>query len=294
MAVEKFISTRKLAEYLDQETEDRLDEHHVYDIGSYGWVDENTADPQFLGHAMWQVDPPLQHEYHSWNGEAPVRHRPTEEEEILVVSGTDFEGLMRFARMSLGLSLWQQELTEDAPFDDNHYFWLHYLSAMVMLNAASDRLREFFVMAFFRDKIKIYEKKGKKHSWYQTPFSEARDATNESMAELLGKLDSLAEEIYQHRDNRNKMIHEVATKVGKWERELTCQKRQRFDEQKNFGFVGQSPEFKDITANFTEAQELHKVELRKTTEQIISWYKTLIKASSYVFEVENIMRRRKS
>lgn len=106
-----------------------------------------------------QVEPPLQHEFHSWFGEAPVSHRPTEEEEILVVSGTDFEGLMRLARMSLGLSLWQQQLAEDALLDDNHYFWLHYLSAMVTLNAASDRLRIFFVMAFFREKINTYDKR---------------------------------------------------------------------------------------------------------------------------------------
>lgn len=52
MAVEKFISTRKLTEYLDQETAERLREHHVYDIGNYGWVNENTPDPQFLGHAL--------------------------------------------------------------------------------------------------------------------------------------------------------------------------------------------------------------------------------------------------
>lgn len=90
------------------------------------------------------------------------------------------------------------------------------------------------------------------------------------------------------------MVHEVATRIGEGERELTRQQRQRFEDQQNSGFVGRTPEFKDITAKFAETQELHTVELRKATEQIISWYKTLIKASSYVCEVENIMRRWKS
>lgn len=122
MTVEKFISPRKLVEYLDQEIAERLAEREICDIGNYGWLNEDTADPQFLGHAMWQVEPPLQFECHSGLGETPVSHRPTEEEEVLAVSGSDFEGLMCLARMSLGLSLWQQQLAEDALFDDNHFF----------------------------------------------------------------------------------------------------------------------------------------------------------------------------
>jgi len=249
MAVEKFISTRKLAKYLDQEIAERLGERQVYDIGNYGWLDEHTPDPQFLGHAMWQVEPPLQYKFHLGFGGTPVGHRPTEEEEVLAVSGSDLEGQMRLARMSLGFSLWQQQIAEEALFDDNDYFWLHCVSAMVMLNAASDRLREFFVMAFFREKVSTYDnKKGtwkgeeNKYYYYQTPFiqardSEARDPADQSMGELLGKLASLAENIFRNREDRNKMVHEVTSMIGKRERELTRKQRQRFDEQQASGFV---------------------------------------------------------
>ncbi len=303
MAVEKFISIRKLSKYLDQEIAERLRERQVYDIGNYGWLDEHTPDPQYLGHAMWQLEPPLQYQFHLGFAE-PVSHRPTEEEEVLAVSGSDFEGQMRLARMSLGLSLWQQQLAEDAPFDDNDYFWLHYVSAMVMLNAASDRLREFFVMAFFREKVCTYDNKkgtwkGKKskYNYYQTPFIQARDSVatdpaDQSTGELLGKLASLAENIFRNREDRNRMVHEVTTIIGKRERKLTSEQRQRFDEQQTSGFVEQTPEFNDINTRFTEAQESHKAELRKATDQIVSWYKTLIEASSHVFQVENRMRRR--
>ena len=54
-------------------------------------------------------------------GERPVPHTPTEEEEVLAVSGSDFEGQMRLARMSLGLSLWQQQLAEEDA-DPGAYF----------------------------------------------------------------------------------------------------------------------------------------------------------------------------
>lgn len=109
-------------------------------------------------------------------------------------------------------------------------------------------------MAFFRDKVKTYNKKGKEHGWYQTPFIQARDATEESMGELLEKLASLAEEIFRHREDRNATIHEVATKLGKRERELTRQQRQRFDEQQISGFVKETSEseFKDLTVRFTK------------------------------------------
>lgn len=306
MAVEKLISTQNLGKYLEREIAERLDERQVYDIGNYGWLDADTPDPELVGHAMWQVDPPLEYQFHLGFGETLVSHRPTDAEEVLAVSGSDFEGQMRLARMSLGLSLWQQQLAEEALFDDNNYFWLHYVSTMVMLNAASDRLREFFVMAFFRKKVSAYDKtKGawngeeNKYNYYQTPFiqardSEAKDPADQSMGELLGKLASLAENIYRNRKDRNKMIHEVTTVIGKRERELTRQQRQRFDEQQASGSVKQTPEFNDITTGFTETQELHKADIRKATDQIVSWYKTLIEASNHVFRVENRMRRRNS
>jgi hypothetical protein len=296
MAAEKFISTPKLLEYLKKKIAEHLISHEVYDIGHYGWLDEDTPDPQFLGHAMWQVEPPLQHEHHSAFGEAPVRHRPSEEEEVLAVSGSDFEGLMRLSRMSLGLSLWNQQFDEPAMFEDNDHFWLHYLSTMVMLNAASDRLREFFVMAFFRMKTDAYDRKkgacfGNKYNWYQTPFIEAKDSANSSIAVQLEGLAILAEEIFRHRKTRNTMVHEIATKVGERERKLTRLQRDRFDEQQISGFVPQVPKFEETKQRFTQAQDSHKAEIRQTMDDVVSWYKTLVQASSYAFEVENRIRR---
>ena len=298
MVAEKFISTAKLREYLEQDIAEKLGARDVYDIGHYGWVDEDTPDPQFLGHAMWQVEPPMQYEHHSAFGEAPVRHRPTEEEEVLAVSSSDFEGLMRLSRKSLGLGLWHQELAEKAMFEDNDQFWLHYLSAMVMLNAASDRLREFFVMALFREKVTAYDRKkgswaGSKYNWYQTPFIEAKDSGDASLAVQLGKLATLAEEIYRHRENRNAIVHEVATKIGRRERDLTRQQRRRFDEQQSSGFVPEVPQFENSAQQFTQAQESHRVELQKAMDDVVSWYKTLIQASSYAFEAENHIRRQR-
>jgi hypothetical protein len=240
MTVEKFISSHKLVEYLDLEVIECLTANHIFDMGACAWVDENTPDPQFLGHAMCQSEPPLGFDYEAAFG-GPTSHRPTEYEEVLTVSGADFEGLMQLARMSIGLTLWQQKITEDSLFGDKHYFWLHHVSAMVLLNSASDRLREFFIMAFFQQKIKQYDKrkedsKKRKHSWYQTPFNQASESNNLS---ILGQLDSLTTavaKIYSFREERNIIVHEITSNLGKLNRHVTREQRSRYDMESQKGF----------------------------------------------------------
>ena len=182
------MQSNSLAEHLEKEIATLLTSHQIYDIGNYGWLNENTPDPEFLGHAMWQIEPPLEFEHDSAFGEAPVCHRPTEYEEVLTISGADFEGLMRLAYRSIGLTLWQKPLAENAPFSENHYFWLHYVNAMFLLNIASDRLREFFIMAHFQKATKKYEKADREHRLFQTPFTQAKSHADPSIGELLAKL----------------------------------------------------------------------------------------------------------
>jgi len=305
MVVEKFISTQKLVKYLDQEIEARLVERQIYDIGHYGFLDGDTYDPEFLGHAMWQVQSPLLNDSLNLGfSDILVTHKPTKEEEALVVIGRDFEGQVRLARMSLGLALWQQELAQDAVFDDNDYFWLHYASAMVMLSAASDRIREFFVMAFFRQEINAYENmkaerkwKGDPKSWYVTPFIHARDleatgSRDQLIEKLLQKLVSLTENVFRNKEHRNGVVHEISTVIGKREREVTHRLRQRFDEQQGSNPTPHTSEIGDPAETLKEVQNVHSAKLHKAAGQIISWYTTLIRASSLVFEVENRTRGR--
>lgn len=300
MKVDLMITCQKMTitKHIEQEIEKELAVYELHDIGSYGWADENTPDQQFVGHAMWQLDPPLQIEYNSAFGEASVRHSPTEKQEVLAISGADFEGLMRLSRISIGLGLWNQQLAENSILEDNDHFWLHYLSAVVLLNAASDRLREFFVMALFQQKSDVYDKKdgtfsGNKYKWYQTPFieAEAANAKISDAEDLLGKLSSSAKKIYEYRLSRNKIVHEVATKIGHRERELVQRRRTRFDEQQGSNMVLEKPEHADVLDRFAQAKESHKVELQSSIDEVVSWYKTLIQASSYAFEIENNERQ---
>ena len=74
---------------LDSEATAALKECHIYPISNYGWLDAYTADPEMIGHAMWQTSPPF--EFDPFNDKTPVF---TKYQEQLTIIGADFEGLM--------------------------------------------------------------------------------------------------------------------------------------------------------------------------------------------------------
>ena len=216
MSVQKIITTEKLVEYLDQEASSLLLSHDVHDIGSYGWKSEDTEDPDYIGHAMWQTSPPVETEWEYLFGNGPVRHRPTEKEKLLSVAGNDFEGLMRASRLSIGLCLLHRSIAIQKPLDDNHYFWLHYTDAILQLNMAADRIREYFVVAFFCETSVEYKKRGRKNGLFVTPFTSARDhchgnQINTHVSNAITLLPQMAAQIYCFRESRNEIVHDIST-----------------------------------------------------------------------------------
>ena len=208
MSVQKFITTEKLVEYLDQEANSLLLSHDVYDIGNYGWQSEDTEDPDYIGHAMWQTSPPFETEWGYLFGNGPVRHRPTDKKKLLTVAEHDFEGLMRASRLSIGLCLLHRTIAIQKPFDDNHYFWLHYTDAILQLNMAADRIREYFIMAFFNSTPDEYKKSGRRNGWFVRPFIAARDRCRQGqvtsyIANAIAPLPDIADQIYRFRESRN-------------------------------------------------------------------------------------------
>ena len=63
-----------------------LEEASIFDIGSYGWLNENEPDPDFIGHAMWQTDEPSLDEIALF-GESHVSRRPKDIEKEIITSG---------------------------------------------------------------------------------------------------------------------------------------------------------------------------------------------------------------
>jgi len=126
-------------EALKREVQAALNEASIYDIGSYGWLNEYDADPEFVGHAMWQIDQPLAHQIELF-GEGPVRKRPKDIEKEILTSGEDFCGLMETSRLSIGLALIWKHTARENPLNENNFFWLHHTDAFLKLAIASDRI----------------------------------------------------------------------------------------------------------------------------------------------------------
>ena len=295
MSVEKFLTNDKLVEYLDSEATDLLLSHEVYDIGNYGWQSEDTEDPEYIGHAMWQINPPVETEWDYIFNSGAVRHRPTEKQKLLTVAGNDFEGLMRASRMSIGLCLLHKSIAMQKPLADNHYFWLHHTDSILQLNMASDRVREYFVVTFFDETSETYKSNGRKNNWYVTPFIQAIDScqengVNNNITNAVAHLPEMAEKIYAFRESRNGIVHDIATKLGKMHKELIEMQQKAYDsagENASHNADG----YEAMLQQQSKIQEEHKAELNDSSLKIIEWYKLLIKFSSHIFESEHWLRK---
>jgi len=154
-------AARQIDDDLRSHIEMLLNEAGVFHLSTFGWVDAYNADPEFIGHAMWQTDPPVSHDHvvfnarRKWTGNPPAE--PTKEQALLAVSGADFEGLMTAARMSIGLFLFQANFLREFLFHDDKFFDLHGISSIIYLATASERVREYFIAAAFGKKQKSYE-----------------------------------------------------------------------------------------------------------------------------------------
>lgn len=204
-------------------------------------------------------------------------NKPTPEplppwKQFLAISGADFEGLMIAARLSIGLALFHRDgATGRSPAIDN-FLQLHLMGATVALGSASDRIRDLFIATAFHQKTKAYglerpgeSKQAKKlRGSYRGPFDDAlfrfgnRPDLNPMVIASLEALPSTAEQVQEHRDTRNEIVHEIATEMGQRERWLIEQ-----------------------PAETEQASEMEAV------AGPIGWYKLLMTLSNHVFIAHN-------
>jgi hypothetical protein len=271
--------------------EDLLNAAHVWKIGSYGWLNAADADPEFIGHAMWQTEPAISHDY-LWtaarNNAPKERPQPEDWKRVVAIAGADFEGLMDAARMSIGLFLLQEELMRERKFHDDSFLDLHRTSAVIYLAMASERLREFFIAAVFRKPQRGYDTDGKyagrKRSLFTTPFVEGKERlrTLPHLAENLLKLEAIAGEIRGLRKTRNALVHELATSIGLRERNL----------------IDDPPEAAEPSeidfSKIKQAVKAAKVErehgIVQLIEQLAGWNHLLARAANEIFIVERALR----
>ncbi len=275
-------------EAIRQEAEQLLISHGIHDIQTYGWEDADTVDPEYVGHAMWQMNPPFEPDWSSIFEGTPVKYKPTARDEILVLNGEDFAGTMTFARRSLGVALLYSAIVESNAIGENVEFWHEYATTMQWLNVASDRIRDYFVMASFGKKTaqafrKAYKSQypGRPDPVFSTPFEEALVGAPTDDLELLGRLRDIAKSVQDHRASRNRIVHDVATNTAKLTLWILRGQRQRAAEQ--------SP---SMNSNTTLQEEPPpNEEIAPAIEQLTRWYLELVDMSSLVFEFEHFKRK---
>jgi hypothetical protein len=275
----------------EREVNSALKEASVCDIDSCGWLNENDPDPDFIGHAMWQTDQPTI-DLHALLGETPVRKRPKDVEKEILTAGDDFCGLMTISRLSIGLMLMWQRQARDNLLNESSFFWLHHTDAFLKLAIASDRIRDLLIVACTGTEPKIYKKKDPRNRLYVTPYKDARKLLADRGLEdqrLLEPLESLprqAEEVYTYIDRRNKIVHEIATRVGISTRDSVLELQHRHDEEQTHGFSPRSYEQWFSTGADRARDDEHHRKIDRAINELREWYALLIQTSNCVFQVE--------
>jgi hypothetical protein len=277
----------------EREIESALAKASVYDVNSYGWLNENDADPHFIGHAMWQIDQPSI-DFHALFGESPVNRRPQGIEKQILTAGEDFCALMQAVRLSIGLALlWQTQAHKD-PWNESSFFWLHHTDAFLKLAIASDRLRDLLVIACTRATRKSYQGKGKpsRNHKYVMPYREAcelltsRGLNDDRLVEPLAALPELAEKLFTYIARRHKIVHEIATHMAKVVRDNVSLLQHRYDQEQEHGFSPRSDaEWFSVDAAYEHDDESRR-QVDHALHELRDWYILLIQASNCVFQIE--------
>src|SRR5882762_3316216 len=131
-------------EALRETVEKLLCSRRLFDIDTFGWLNENDEDPEYIGYVMWALSAPYEHDFESWQNKTPPNREPTEAEQRLMELGHDFFGLMKTARHFIGLALLHQPAVSPIRFDPTEFDFNEF-AALAALTAASDRLRDFII-----------------------------------------------------------------------------------------------------------------------------------------------------
>ena len=163
------------ADALRGQVDKALKDAEIYNIDVYGWLNADDIDPEYVGHAMWQMHGPPDDDLIFFE-DRPLPRRPADTEMDIVHAGEDFCGMMQASRYSIGLALvWAQD-ARSKPFDNTgSLFWLHHIDALLKLEIASDRLRKVLIVAATDKPYETYKKEAnKRERKYAAPFEDAK------------------------------------------------------------------------------------------------------------------------
>jgi hypothetical protein len=260
----------------------------VYPILNYGWDDDETPSSEYTGLAMWTTDAPFKVDCNFWR-ETVSPPEPTERDEIFHKAGEDFIGTMELARNSIGLTRYSWEhRNPDHVLNDEETFWEYRAAAILWLNVASDRIRDYFVMARFGVSTKQYKKLHEKNGIYARPFRMHETGEGKFARKVALELLPFAERLGRFRRTRNEIVHSISSRQGS--NALISLSNQR-EEAKQIPFIARSStnamlDSKERAEAIKAMKDARQKELHDALEELREWYLLLVRAGSMVFEFE--------
>ncbi|MGD0368326.1 MAG: hypothetical protein ABSA94_12795, partial [Acidobacteriaceae bacterium] len=273
---------------------DLLNKEGIYSVLSYGWEDENTPSPEYVGIAMWITDSPFELEFAFWDRSSPPP-LPTSRDEVFYKAGEDFLGTMDLARNALALTRYCYEHRKPAPIlDDEELFWEYRAAASLWMNISSDRLLEYFVMARFGIATKKliatqeFKKFDRKSGILARVFGLPGNGEGPLAIDAGKGLVELAEPMDALRRTRNEIVHEIASRCGS--NALKLLNHQREEAAKSPYVPRRFDMSKEGLASLADTSKLladgKQAELLDVLSKLKEWYCLLVKAASLVFEFE--------
>lgn len=278
-----------VAELLN-EARDLIAKDGIYPVLDYGWDGPETPSDEFVGIAMWTTDPPFEPELFAWNRPTPPP-LPSARDEVIYKTAEDFFGTMDLALNALALTRYSLEHRRPAPIlDDEELFWEHHASTAIWLNIASDRLREYIIMARFGKPSKEFrsDEKQQKSRAYALPFKMAGTGEGPYAAKAAKQLAEIAQKLGTQRQLRNELVHEITSRRGHHALQTLGDQR---SEALRVPFTPKifdtSREGLDANIAATESlSEMRESELLCALANLKEWYGLLVKAVSLTFEFE--------
>jgi hypothetical protein len=269
---------------LDEQRERLLSDRGLYPITSYGWLDADSVDPNYAGHAMWQMGSPCEPDWEVILGGGLPREEPTDTQLSLVRTGEDFSAAMLVARYSAGMALCTNHALDAYRIDDDEY-WMHVATSILWLGIASDRIRDYFTLAYHG--VIADDLPHKRGDPWATPFCNTKSRDDEQGAQL-GQLVPLAETLQRFRKQRNYITHKIATRAAKRTHAILSKQQEHARNRTPY------PSPPDLS--FEELQMLQSSttvgdERERDLRDIAQWYECLVQVSNIVFEIEYGRRR---
>ena len=134
---------------------------------------------------------------------------------------------MQAARQAAGIALClNQTINPESP-DDDHY-WFHTATCALWLGIASDRIRDYFLLAIFGQTNKQYFEKRKDPGHWAAPFAVGiEQARDERERNLLTTLEPFGQSLRTSREERHVITHAIATRTAKRSADTLSEQRTR-------------------------------------------------------------------